>query len=451
MGQDAEAEAAALEAQKKALDARHALEVAQDPSKKATDDKLAAAKAAKDLADAQKASADAQKSQSDAQLAAFKAAVGDVPSSGYSGSVDLKDKAGSTEAALLAGKSVVEAAKKVAESLPKQGPRRTVFLYAMNDVPNFQALIAFRAQVALVKKAFADAQVTSDAADKSAPEPVGFRLEAVPILGAAGLGLDAVNKLLGFFRTDYTVGGVDLSFDDSLLLHALAGVIANSDKNLEVRLPAAYNADALSDAASGILAEFNTLSFLKIGGQDNANRQDKLAARFSDDAAKETDAAKKADLLNKSKAHKNASDAWKAAAALYDSFFSKLTTADDKGVAPLTTVIRDAVIADSLSKGNLLLISKLQKSGGAYYTKKNMWTFFGGMPLYHMGGVVVSYVSLSGTDGHVLSSGVVPIHGGFVKASKLAKYLEIAPAPKADAAKALNESNSQSQSQPSKR
>jgi len=61
------------------------LEAAEDPTKKAMDDKLAAAKAAKDFVDAQKAAADAQKSQSDAQLAAFKATIGDVLSSGLHG------------------------------------------------------------------------------------------------------------------------------------------------------------------------------------------------------------------------------------------------------------------------------------------------------------------------------------------------------------------------------
>ena len=45
------------------------------------------------------------------------------------------------------------------------------------------------------------------------------------------------------------------------------------------------------------------------------------------------------------------------------------------------------------------------------------------MPFYHMGGVVVSFVLLNGADGSVEKSGVVPIHGGFVKADKVETHL----------------------------
>jgi len=36
-----------------------------------------------------------------------------------------------------------------------------------------------------------------------------------------------------------------------------------------------------------------------------------------------------------------------------------------------------------------------------------------------MGGVVGSFALIEGKDGNVLASGVVPIHGGFVKANDL--------------------------------
>ena len=419
---DADAEKAALDAKKQLLDARKALEAAEappDPTKKAMDDKLAAGKAAKDLADAEKAAADARKAQADAALAAFKAKVGEVPASGYTGDVTLKDKAGIIEAALLAAKAVKTAAQRIVDALPQQPAKKIVVLYSAAEIPNFQALIVFRAQIALVKKGFADAQ----AVDSTAPEPLAFKAEFVPPAAAAGLALDSVNKLLGLFRTDYTVQGVDLTLEDSVLVHALAGLIAGSGKNLDVQLPAVYSPGALSDAGYGILNDLITLSLLKAGAQDKANRHDKLAARFTEDAGKEADAAKKADLLNQAKTHKAAADAWKVAIGLYDSFFSKLTTVDDKGVVALANVIREGVVADVLLKDNLLLLVKLQKFGGAYYTKKNMWTFFGGMPFFHMGGVVASFVLLDGKAGTVQKSGVVPVHGGFVKASDLPQHV----------------------------
>src|SRR5574337_572239 len=418
---DVDAEKAALEAKRQLLDARKALEAAEAPpdtTKKAMEDKLAAAKAAKNLADAEKAAADASKAQADAALATFKAKVGEVPTSGYTGDVTLKEKAGTMEAALLAAKAAKEAAQRIADALPKQNPKKILLLYGAAEVPNFQALTAYRAQIPWVRKRFDDAQEASNDANRRAPAPADFKVEAVPLAAAAGLGLDAVNKLLGFFRTDYTVGGVDLTLEDSLLVHALAGLIADSDKNLDVQLPAVYNPGALSDAGSGILNELTTLSLLRSGAQDKANQHDKLSARFTEDAKKATGEAK-TKLEDKAKLHKVAADAWKAAIGLYDSFFSKLITADDKGAVPLTNVIREGVVAEVLSKANLLLLVKLQRSGGAYYTKKNMWTLFGGMPFFHMGGVVASFVLLDGKTGTVQSSGVIPVHGGFLKAGDL--------------------------------
>jgi len=87
-----------LETQKGFDDARKAL----SPDASQLADQLAATKAAKDLADAQKALADAKKAQPKPQSAAFKATIGDVPASGYTGAVDVKPQRAEVEAALLA-------------------------------------------------------------------------------------------------------------------------------------------------------------------------------------------------------------------------------------------------------------------------------------------------------------------------------------------------------------
>lgn len=407
----AEAEKAALDAQRQLLDARRAIEAARDPARKAMDDRLAAAKTAKELADA--------------ELAAFKAKIGEVPASGYAGTVALEAKAGETEAALLAAVAVTTAAEKVADAIPQQNARRAVLIYASGEVPGFEALTAFRAQIALVNRAFSEAQDATNSALSAAPEAAEAKAAALPIAGVAGAALQAVNTLIGFFRTDYTVGGVDLSLDDSLLVHALAGSIAHSGKNLEARIPALYNPAALSDAGAGILDRLTAMSILKSQGEETVSRHDAVSSRFEEDAGKETSEAKKAGLLDKARDHRTAADAWRGALALYDSFLGKLTSADDRGGVPLVNIIRESVVSDSLSKdGSLLLVVKLQKSGGSYYTKKNVVTFFGGMPFYHTGGVVVSYVLMDGKEGNVLASGVVPVHGGFVRANHLEKELK---------------------------
>ena len=113
-----------------------------------------------------------------------------------------------------------------------------------------------------------------------------------------------------------------------------------------------------------------------------------------------------------------------SAAGVYDSFFGKLTAADDKGNIPLTTVVRDTVVADTLKNGGMLLVAKVQKAVGSFYTKKNMWTLFGGMPFYNMGGVVVSFALLDGAAGTVIQAGIVPVHGGFVKSNRVQATVE---------------------------
>lgn len=431
--EEAEAEKAALDAQKALLEARKALDAAQtptDPDKKKLEDQVAAAKAAKDLADAAKAAADARKAEADASLAALKAQIGEVPASGIAGDTTLREKVGVAEAALLASKAVEEAADKMikhllaADTVNAVSPgTKTIILYPATDVPGFQALITYRAQIAIIEKAFAEAQAKSSDADTKAPKPANFKTEAVPI-AAAGLALDAVTKLLGYFKSDYAVGGVDVTQNDSVLVHALAGGLTKSDKKFSVLLPGIYNPEVLTNSASGILTKLSTLSTLKIFSLQKVDVHDQLASQFTKAAETETDAAKKKDLLEKAQLHTTASAALKAASGIYDSFFGKLTTADDKGLVPLTQVIRDTSVSDALENGAYLLLVKLQSSGGSYYTRKNLWTFFGGMPIFHMGGVVTSFLLLDGKSGKVLASGVIPVHGGFVKAGQVRSHLQ---------------------------
>ncbi len=392
------------------------------------DPRVAAANAAAAVAQAEKAAAEARKAQAEAELAAFKAQVGEVPASGYKGEVALRDKAGTMEAALLAARATEIAAKEIAGAVagavtaPKaEGGRASgILLFGAGEVPTFQALISFRAQTAIVKKALDDAIDSSRKADSAAPEP-GVRV-FVPPAAAVGLGLEAANKLLGYFRTDYSVGGVELTWDDSLLVQAVADRLHG--KPLEVRLPAFYDPAALGDPSAAILARLTELSKAEAVAKGLAPHNEKLSKRFDDLAGKEADPKQKERLLENAALHRAAADALEGAATLADGLFAKLGTPDDKGAIPLVAATREAAIQDALSQGSYLLAVKLHRSGGANYTKSNMWTFFGGMPFFHMGGVVAGFVLVDGPTGRVLASGVVPIHGGFVKAGDVQGTVE---------------------------
>lgn len=406
-----------IDAQRELIEAQTKLIEAQRAQQQATE--LADAKGAKAISEAQKAAADARKADAEAQTAAFKAMIGDVPASGINGTVETKDKAGATEAALLAGRAVRLAASRIAADLPEGDTKRSLLLYAQGDVPNFTALLTFRAQTSLIKRALEEAQNVSIGANQKAPLP---QTEAVPFAGAVGLGLEAASKILGFFRSDYAIGGVQLTLDDSMLLHALAGD-ETIRKKYTVRLPSQYNAQALTNPADGVLTSLIELARLKDTVAGRVAQHDRAKTHFLAEAAKAPE-AQKAPLQANAAVHEQATAAINGAVALYAAFFTKLTAADDKGNVPISTVVREDVIARALDAGADLLVVKLQASGGAYYTKKNLWTFFGGMPFYNMGGVVASYVLLSGKEGAVLRSGVVPIHGGFIKSNEVQGVVE---------------------------
>ena len=420
------------DAQKALLDSQKALGDAQqpaDPNLKQLQDQATAAKAAEDVADAQKALFDAKKAASDLQLAAFKAAMGDVPASGITGSVELKDKVGQLEASLLAAKAVREASAKICDEVRKVllVDQTKIVLFASSDVPNFQSLIAYRAQHAIVNRALTDAiQRSQELEQKSGLEPEAVP-EALPIVGAVGIALDSLNRLLSYFRTDYTVGGVELSLDDLLLVNGVSDLLVRAppgDKNRSyvVNVLSIYNPSATSDAGSAIINALSALSTSKQVAVARAKGHDDVADRLTKASTSEKDEANKADLLKKAQRQRQTASDLRTAIGVYDAWFGKISSLDDKGTVPLVSVIREQSVQEQLTNGKLLVV-KIHKAGGGYFVKKNICTVFGGMPLYYMGGVTATYALLDGKDGHVLAAGTVPIHGGFVKAGELREYL----------------------------
>jgi hypothetical protein len=124
---------------------------------------------------------------------------------------------------------------------------------------------------------------------------------------------------------------------------------------------------------------------------------------------------------------KTASDQGKVGVALYDGFITKLTTPDDKAKVPLAAIIQQEAVRSALKGGANLMTAKISSAGGTYYTRKNFWSFFGAMPFFTMGGVVVDYSLFNGRTGFVLSAGAVPVDGGFFKVGELPQLLSDEP------------------------
>lgn len=404
---------ALLAAQADAADAQARLIASQKALKQA---QAGTDPAAAQLASATQAAGVAaqQKALSDSQAAILKNNF-TVPDSGFTGDIKPGDKAGTVESSLLAAKALNDVAQKIKTRIGTKGGA-SIVLYGGSDLPDFQALISYQAQYQIVSSTLDQSLEKINKSQEKCNSLLPPRTESPALIGAA---FDAANKLLGFFRTDYAIQGVGVTPDDLLLISALSGVL--NDKTVNV--PALYNPAALA-GYSQIISNLNLLTSKRVALQASADLGISSSADLITAAGSQPDATKKKAQQDAAADLKTSADQAKAAIALYDGLITKLTTPDDKAKVPLAAIIQQDVVHTLLSTGSSLLTAKISSAGGTYYTRKNLWSFFGGMPFFSMGGVVVSYALFDGKSGAVLSAGALPVAGGFVKVGKLAKFLE---------------------------
>ncbi len=413
---------------KKKLATSHAPE---DPATKVNEAKLNKAKAAKNFADA-------EKSRADSELAALKAKLGDVPSSGIAGNVTLGQGAGSIETAFLAARAACIASEKIAQAISAVIPAGAkVLIFPAGENPTFQTATKFFAQRALVLQALTKSIPQSvdtshrknDVSNLENVSPTAnddvLNLESVPMLAGIGVGLEAVTKLLGFFRSDFDVHGVDLTADNMLLAKSVIGELLNKCVNkkpaIKLYLKSMFNPVAAAATGSTLEREFKDLDLQR---EIAANALNDFETEYIDLQTKlskitgETVQEKneKLILLEQAKRYQRFVDKLKSALASYDAFVSGLVSQD----AELTTLVGELEIWNTLmDESSLLLIVKVDKAGGSSFIAKNLWTSFGAIPLYVMGGVIASYTLFQGNTGTVLASGTVPVHSGFWKVNKI--------------------------------
>lgn len=394
-----ESEKALLDAQKSLVESQKALQQAQDASSQ----KVTELQTQKSLADAQKALADAQ---TQAMLARY---IGEVKAGPYSGTVNMKEKAGTEEALLLGARAIKEGAGKIATAVKDKADK--FYLFGTKEFPNFQRLLTFRFRKELIKQAFEAAGI----------KPRG-RLEEMVTPGMVSAGLDAFSKLLGFFKTDYEIGGIDVKLDESVLIFSVAGRLTAK----EVHLPLIYEPNAQTAAISALAQEMAELVRLRNQAADEVTRTKNLIADIEKKVADPQNAASKEALLAKVPALKLTLDQLTGVITLYDSFASSLTTPDaNTGSVPLAILAQEFTIDTALKQDKTaVLLLRLENTGGGYLLEKNLLTGLGKLPLHHMGGATVSYLLLNGPDGKVVDANVYPIHGGFYRTQNIRGELE---------------------------
>lgn len=419
------AEAKALTAEKALIEAQLELEEAKKklnltPSDAKTQ-AMAAAKVAKEVAEAEKALAEAR-------IANFKAKYGGVPDSGIAGDVTLGGKAGELEMTLLAHRALVDAAKTVSEVVRTKltapsarspnlesdntaNPPLTLYLYPADQLPNFQTVANFTVQRNAVKEALKQATDAANAAD-DALKTKGFGPAVTP--ATVGVAVESITKLLGFFRSDYSIGGSQIALDDIALIQA----VASHDLPGHTIVPVLYYPQAVRGAATLVTTELKELSAQQTQAKVLADKLERLISETQKNAAAARTPG--AAIDGEVDGLRPLVDRLKAAAGAYDTLLSRLMAPDEATGA----MLRDLAVWNGLNQsGGHLLLLKVQRAGGSSYTKKSLWSFFGTMPYYVAGGTVVSYTLLRGQDGTVLASGLLPVHGGFESAKRVPALL----------------------------
>ena len=343
-----------------------------------------------------------------------------------SGGLKVAESAGKIETALLGAKAIDEAAKQIFSTVkstltPCELSSKKILLYGADHVLDFKAYTTFDAQLSLAEEFLKIAK----SAPCAAPSPEIKSLEdlikqfddqslylreslfAVPGLTKVLGSLKTLDKILDYFRTAHSFRGVDLKFEDSMLVHAVAGKF--SECKYKIQLPSVYPLTP----SEPLLATLKRLVSLVVRQQ--------LAQLTSEDCRRTAATANSGQTQRRYRAYANALD---AAVDMCDTFISNLTT-EKNGKTPLTQVLLEAKIANTLEDGGYLLVVKIQEAGGSQYTQKNMTTFLWGVapPVFYMGGVVVSFVLIDGSDGTVKASGSFPVHGGFTKVDGIEKKL----------------------------
>ena len=370
----------------------------------------------------EKAVAEAMKAKYDAESSATKAKFGALADYESSGTTAAGASAGALEASLLgvdATRSVgVDIGKEVCESLKQAAaPKSPVYVVAESHVISFESYDAFLIQAQAINEQMSAALVMSPTSTSSGAD----------LTASASSPGTAVAILGNLFRTDYSVSNISLTADDQLLMRAVIDE-AECRNEYAFRLPGQYIAPSrLADNdAMNSMRKLETLrrQLERKLLTDTATRANGMAA-----AQAEKDKAKATNLRVAAERFDLPIDAVTKALDAHAAFRNFLSTPNDKGILPLSLVVRQADLAKPLADGGYLLVLKANALGGTSYTRKDFWTFFGTMPFSVTGGTAASYTLIDGKSSNVLGTGVAARAVPYMKVHRaVARYKDGIPA-----------------------
>jgi hypothetical protein len=197
-----------------------------------------------------------------------------------------------------------------------------------------------------------------------------------------------VNTIGALFRADYTVYGIAVTTDQTLLTKRVA----------------------LAFKASGLQNPVYLPDLSPVGPLDSANPAVRRLAVLD---------ALRGLALAAAATNANAKVRLEAAIKAYDDAFAALNSASEGKPPLMATVIRQAQTAKLIRAGGYLVVTNVHLAGGTSYTKKNFFTFLGGMPYFVSGGALASYMVEDGATGSVLDTVTIPVMSGYHRVNQL--------------------------------
>jgi hypothetical protein len=337
----------------------------------------------------------ADKAKSDAQAAAATAKLGPLASYTREGTIEAGDNSGKLQATLLAAEATRQSASLIVRDLctllraddtasacgPNGRGVPKLLVFTETERPNFDAYQAFELERIAIARDLARAAALKPGGSRG-PISTGTFGGALPVL------LSAAGNL---FRSDYKLSNLDLSQSDTLLIRALLRQAKQASLHTMIVVPSLY-AGPMDLANNPAVLALNAL-------EDSRDEVAAAADRYRAQAAKKP---KNKDELDKIVAAQD------AAVARFDTFAKKLSTPDDAGRVPIANIARQAELLKGMDETSRYLVIKADYAGGSAYSRKNFWTFLGGMPFYVAGGSLVGYTLFNGKTGEALYSSSLP-------------------------------------------
>jgi hypothetical protein len=334
--------------------------------------------------------------------------------------------AGTGEASLLSARSVGRIGKRIAAEIGDNCAKGCV-IFSGAARPYLSNFRNFQIRQTIVDGLFKRAKGDTVAADElwnelsvsggsGIEDHPQVQVEAVGVaLTGAGAILDAMSKLGSFFKTDYEIANLTLTADDELLVASVAHHLPN-----RTFIPGRWLPTSGSDSVVKLLQQQAT------GRSESTIRLARAQSRtvlLQEQLKGAANTAAKAKIERVIVDYAQAIASEQLAQTSYDQFFTSLAATDSAGI-PLAAKIADEAIVDAkINDGASILFLKVHSATGGSYSKKNIWTFLGGMPFFISGGAVASYMLLD-NQGKVISSNQFQSHGGYLRATKVQAELD---------------------------